>query len=222
MNSKEWLEGRGFPASAIDPKLERVPADIRETVKLYLDTLPGRLAAGDGIIFIGGVGAGKTTALALIAQAAPSSGGVMFTTMNNLFDELFRVGSRNDEGGVKRVEDMYAAKWSLLLLDDVGTEYGGAELAMTRFHQLMEYRYSNKLATCISTNLSAEILKKNMPRIYDRLAERCVCAATRATTQRKRVSATDWQKELDENIARGEYPWLEELAEKSRRETTIA
>lgn len=62
----------------------------------------------------------------------------------------------------------------ILMVDDVGSSYGDSKKIMSILFDLFDYRYSQKLSTIITTNLSKEELKVYLgERSFDRI--RCAC-----------------------------------------------
>lgn len=69
------LAGLGFPArNRVEPGADRVPADMWPGLETYCLNLPTRVARGEGLSLTGGVGAGKTSALAWLAWYAALAG----------------------------------------------------------------------------------------------------------------------------------------------------
>lgn len=76
-------------------------------------------------------------------------------------------------------------KAKILVVDDVGTSYGDSRKIMSILFDLFDYRYSQKLSTIITTNLSKEELKQYLgERTFDRL--RCCCHFIKLTSPESR------------------------------------
>lgn len=199
----DWLRRVGIPSTALHPRWEDVPTSggFRDVLRSYCETLRGRVASGHGLILSGPVGVGKTCALALIAaevelQAIGCS--CHFIRLPDLYEKLHRCSRGEiigDYGERRSFEDLAEWHCGLLLLDDLGTQYA-SPFAQAQWHSLMEHRYSEALATCITTNLSVPDLRADgeMARVYDRLRETCVCVATDSDepSKRRQLTTADW------------------------------
>ena len=172
------LSGLGFGARYLDPELERVPEDIREEVVGYLGNLGKALRQGRGLLVSGGVGAGKTSLLALVAYPAACAG---FSVANWYAPALFDALHNREPGlyGDTAIVD-------LLCIDDFGVQYAG-EWGASRFDALMEERYCQRKAVCVTTNATLENLGKSgqWARAVDRWREMCLGLETKAGSQRR-------------------------------------
>jgi DNA replication protein DnaC len=172
------LSGLGIGVRYQNPELERVPGDIRPQVEEFLANLSFNLREGRGLLVSGGVGAGKTSLLSLVAYRAASAGfAVAHWYAPELFDAL-----HNREPG------LYGdtAMMDLLCLDDFGVQYAG-EWGASRFDALMEERYCKCKAVVVTSNATLEALGK-MPqwaRVVDRWREMCVGLETKSGSQRR-------------------------------------
>ncbi len=175
-----------LPVYARRPKMEKVPEGLREGklgVKRYCETIGKRVPEGAGVTMLGPVGCGKTCALALIGIAAVENwvGSVLYVDAAELFNALHE----------KRAEVYFDA--ALFLLDDMGKEYS-EPWAVGGFHRLVEHRRARGLATCLSTNLSAERLRdaEVIARIIDRFIEVNSTVETQTTSQREPLPEGAW------------------------------
>jgi len=182
---EQYRKETRIPIDARHPEFDRLPDDIYDGVKLYCETIPERVRAGDGLLLLGDVGVGKTCALSLIALAAAEAyvENMVYIHMADLFGLLHR----GDD-----TEFYFRA--DLLLLDDLGVEYS-EPWALAEWHRLIEHRHGERLSTCVTSNMSAEQMSTspNMRRIFDRLRERNVCIATDAQNQRRKMTVEDWR-----------------------------
>ena len=194
-NGCPWLEDRkrlwdaiflrmlGLPDS---PEEAKLPPNIRRTLDLYCRTIAERVRRGEGLVIGGGVGSGKTYTLAWVARAARRAGitEVCYVPSWRAFDELF-------EGRYERLD------WDspLLLWDDFGTE-ARTERAMARFHGLVEYRITRRLAVILTTHLSRLELAGDpaTERLEARLSERNVWVWIDRDSVRPVVRAADWEE----------------------------
>jgi DNA replication protein DnaC len=115
----------------------------------------------------GGYGCGKTHLAAAIANAALERGlSVLFVTVPDLLDHLRGAfAPLSDQSYDERFEQVRSAP--LLILDDLGTEYG-TPWALEKLFQLLNHRYMSRLPTVITTNEELEDLD---PRIRSRLID---------------------------------------------------
>ena len=74
----------------------------------------------------------------------------------------------------------------ILVVDDVGTSYGDSKKIKLALFDLFDYRYSEKLSTIITTNLSKEELKDYVgERTFDRLKNCCHYVKLTSPTSRR-------------------------------------
>ena len=118
------------------------------------------------LLLEGGYGCGKTHLAAAIANETVSRGiPTLFITVPDLLDSL-RFAYNNPETTFEtRFEDVRNV--ALLVLDDFGTQ-NATPWAQEKLFQIINYRYTNKLPTVITTNL---ILDEIESRIRSRLQD---------------------------------------------------
>ena len=118
------------------------------------------------LLLQGGYGSGKTHLAAAVANFVVDMGvPTLFLTVPDLLDALrFAYGSE-DTTFEERFEQIRSAK--LLVLDDFGTQ-NATGWAQEKLFQIINYRYINKLATVVTTNLSLDEIE---PRIRSRLSD---------------------------------------------------
>ena len=145
------MELMRIPRRFWEASLDRVPESIRPVVEKYVLDIESRLDAGEGIIFLGDNGVGKTCAAVVIAKAARRLGApVLFITAESL-----RQAVLNDEifSEDQTVYDR-ARTVELLVLDDWGKEHkGNTSYAEHLFENLIRERASTKLVTLATTNI---------------------------------------------------------------------
>jgi len=157
----------GFGERYQSVSIERIANEgARTAVQAYIDSIADAVVAGKGLYIQGGVGAGKTSILALVAYAAASAGySVAYWYAGELFDRLHR----DDQEAVA-----WARECDILLLDDFGTQYA-IDWTLTRFDALVEFRYAHGKVMCVTTNVDRADLKGSdaWGRVYDRWREMC-------------------------------------------------
>lgn len=169
-----------------------------EAVLAYLDSLPERVSAGRGLVLLGGVGVGKTAALALLAREAEGHiSGAWYTTVTRLMAHLLRGTEMRLEWVPRRGPgpyDNYAREeavdpkcWPLLLLDEFGAAYE-SDYAMAAFEDYLGWRYDHRLATCVAANLTPAQIRQNQhyARMVDRWRETCEVVVIGGPSQRGR------------------------------------
>ena len=150
---------------------DRNNAKLSDAVKRYCDNFAEFKAEGKGLLFYGDVGTGKTYFAACIANALIDKGyNVLmtnFATLTNKIQGMF-------EGKQEYINSLN--RYQLLILDDLGAERK-SEFMQEQVFNIIDARYRSGLPFIITTNLSAEELKKTSDigysRIYDRILEKC-------------------------------------------------
>jgi len=103
------------------------------------------------ILLEGGYGCGKTHLAAAIANFAVNNGmPTLFITVPDLLDSLRFAYADPETTFEQRFEEIRNAE--LLILDDFGTQ-NATPWAQEKLFQIINFRYVNKLATVITTNL---------------------------------------------------------------------
>ncbi len=122
----------------------------------------------DGWLLLKGTyGCGKTHLAAAVGNARLEQGDmVLFITAPDLLDHLRGSFSPQSETTYNETFER-VLNATLLILDDLGVE-NPSEWAKEKLFQLLNYRYSHRLPTVITTNVEIEILD---PRISSRLGD---------------------------------------------------
>lgn len=116
-----------------------------ETCETFSKLLQGWL------LLEGGYGCGKTHLAAAVANDAVERGvPTLFITVPDLLDSLRFAYADPETTFEQRFEEIRGAQ--LLILDDFGTQ-NATGWAQEKLFQIINYRYINKLATVITTNL---------------------------------------------------------------------
>lgn len=137
------------------------------------------LKDGTGLFLCGDVGTGKTHLSAAIVDYAArmkkrvikNSFYILYTTTADLIADV--INSFSQDKTSKQIYDKYKDA-TLLILDELGVERQ-TEFSREIIYQIVNYRYSNKLATLYLSNLNdRELSEKIGKRIVSRIYERCV------------------------------------------------
>ena len=132
-------------AKFMTPQEKENLRDAFETCEQFVKTKKG------WILLEGGYGCGKTHLAAAIANEAVNGGTpTLFITVPDLLDSLRFAYDDPETTFEQRFEEIRNA--TLLILDDFGTQNATA-WAQEKLFQIINYRYINKLATVITTNL---------------------------------------------------------------------
>jgi DNA replication protein DnaC len=138
------------------------------------------------LLLRGGYGCGKTHLAAAIANYAVGMGvPTLFLTVPDLLDMLRFAYDSEDTTFEERFNEIRNA--SLLVLDDFGTQ-NATGWAQEKLFQIINYRYINKLALVITTNLNLDEIDA---RFRSRLADRELVSDVR-------INAPDYRRPLDD------------------------
>lgn len=144
---------------------------LSSAMKNYVNNFAEFKKTGKGLLLYGPVGTGKSFVAACIANALIDRDISVFMTnfarLTNKLQGMF-------EGKQEYIDSLN--KYSLLILDDLGAERK-SEYMQEMVFNIIDNRYRAGLPMIITTNLTAEELKKpqdvSNSRIYDRVLERC-------------------------------------------------
>lgn len=139
--------------------------------KAYAESWEKVKQAGAGLIFSGKAGSGKTHLACSIAHAAIEQGaGVQFSTVSEVMRQVKRSFSK-DSGTTEQGEIDHFSSIELLILDEVGMDYG-TDFNKALIFEILNKRYENVLPTILLTNLDAGALVDYMgERLVDRMRE---------------------------------------------------
>lgn len=138
---------------------------------------------GNGRIFIGGTGTGKTHLAAsitnvLVGREIP----VLFATASEHLTKIKNEFDTPDDG--KYLERMKGA--TMLVIDDLGSELD-TEWSQSILYDVVNYRYEHLLPLIITTNLSARDIRDVYgERVYSRLLQMCKVVKMYGTDYRAR------------------------------------
>lgn len=155
----------------------------RQSLSSALSIAQGYAINLDGWLLLEGTyGCGKTHLAAAVANARLEYGdAVLFVTSPDLLDHLRGSFAANAESGYDEMFDRLRNA-PILILDDLGVE-NPSGWAQEKLFQLLNYRYSRRLPTVITTNSDLDLLD---PRIRSRLLDDSLI-------RRVRISAPDYR-----------------------------
>ena len=140
--------------------------------KRYVEHWSEVKTEGQGLLFWGSVGTGKTFAAACIANALTEQGvPVLMTNFSKILNSLSGMFSDDKNKYLSSFKE-----FDLLIIDDLGIERN-SEYAQEQVYNIVDSRYLSRLPFIITTNLTVTELKEPKDlahaRIYDRILERC-------------------------------------------------
>ncbi|MFC2145477.1 ATP-binding protein [Actinomycetota bacterium] len=142
-----------------------------DTCREYASSFGGNKK--ESLLLTGLVGTGKTHLAVAIADYIARlkhniANKIIFTTVPDMVETVRQKMLQNITG---YKEELF--RCSLLILDDLGAE-SMTDWTKDVIHQIIDYRYREKLATVITTNLSLEAIRKTYgERLYSRIYEMC-------------------------------------------------
>ncbi len=147
---------------------------------------------GKGLLLYGTVGTGKSHMAACIANHLIDHDQKVlmtnFATMVNVLQSSF-------DGRQEYINSLN--KYALLILDDLGAERK-SEFMQEQVFNIIDARYRSGLPMIITTNLTAEEMKKpseiGNSRIYDRILERCHPVAVQGQSIRRQNLKDDFRQ----------------------------
>lgn len=154
--------------------------------RAYAEGFPGTSDGGRGLVFLGGVGCGKTFMAACIANRLLDSGAkVRFTSIS----ELARRASASGYGGSSEAVGSIRHA-DLVVLDDFGTERQTPSMQEFRY-QVVNTLYSERVPMVVTTNLTRRELMASTgaesDRVFSRIVERCRPVVMAGADRRKMV-----------------------------------
>lgn len=164
-----------------------------QVAREFTDNFKDRLAAGEGFVFIGEYGNGKSHLAAATVHELVNRG---FTASYQATPELLKrvratfngSGQRETEAGILEV----LQEVKCLALDDVGA-HKQTEWAEEFLYTVIDHRYRRRLPTIITSNCSGVDGEKSLTealggRTVDRILERCAIIRVTATSYRREVA----------------------------------
>ena len=159
-----------------DPNMSR-------KMRNYADNFGRFMKDGNGLLFFGNVGAGKTFYSACIANKLIEDG---YSVMMSNFVGLIQRIQNETYKGLEVMKEVASA--DLLIIDDLGVERD-TEFMKEHVYNIIDTRYRNGKPIIVSTNLTGYELRKpkdvTSSRIYTRIMERCLPIEFKGTNRRK-------------------------------------
>lgn len=155
--------------------------------KRYVDNFNKMYTSGQGILFWGNVGTGKSyTAAAIANELLARMQSVIMTSFIKLLDEM-GVTDSDDSAYISRLNQA-----KLLIIDDLGAERG-TDYALEKVYDIIDSRYRSGKPAIFTTNLEFAQMKNctdiRYNRIYDRIFEMCYPVKTDGLSWRKKEAA---------------------------------
>lgn len=155
--------------------------------KRYVENFGEMFSNGQGILFWGNVGTGKSyTAAAIANELLVQMQSVIMTSFIKLLDEM---------SDIDRDDGEYIAKLNrakLLIIDDLGAERG-TDFALEKVYDIIDSRYRSGKPIILTTNLEISYMKScndiRYSRIYDRVFEMCYPVKMDGLSWRKKEAA---------------------------------
>ncbi len=160
--------------------------EITDICRKYVDSFDSFLRRGEGLLFHGLCGSGKTFYASCIANAVIEKGyPALVTSFTHLTN---RIQGAFEERG--RVIDSLG-RYALLVLDDLGVERRSESGYMQEMiYSVVDKRVRSGLPMIVTTNLTMEEIKKpkdmEYKRIYDRIMEKTVPVEVNGMNRRYR------------------------------------
>lgn len=168
---------------------------ITDVARNYVKNFKTMREHGKGLLFYGTVGTGKTFTAVCIANALIDKGIPCLVTN---FARLINTISGMYDGKQEYIDGL--SRFDLLVIDDLATE-ADTEYRNEIIFNVIDSRYRAGLPFIITTNLTAEELKKSADikkqRIYSRLFERCIPLEVKGVDRRREKLKDDYKEFAD-------------------------
>lgn len=172
LNDSISLEGNNFESFSLDfysKDGENSPYSIAALALNYSKNYARDFSkSSESVIFMGKTGLGKThLSLSIASEVIKKGYGVMYSSAGSLFSKIesekFSPAYSESHGTLEN-----AIKCDLLIIDDLGTEFG-SPFTRSALYEIINSRLSFKKPTIINTNLSP---KELMATYQDRITSR--------------------------------------------------
>lgn len=175
--AEEAINAAAIPVRFRTRSFESFVADTPELtkalgiVKAYADSFAQHLKAGTGLILAGPPGTGKShLAAAALLQLAPDHS-CLYATVSQVIRSVRDTWRKESETSERQVIKRLGSDIDLLVLDEVGVQYGTDAERNTLF-DILDRRYADMRPTILISNQQGEELKETLgDRLYDRMRE---------------------------------------------------
>ena len=162
---------------------DRKNEKLSDAMMRYAEGFSGFLKEGKGLLLYGTVGTGKTYYAACVANRLLEKGyTVKFTNFATLINQI----QSTFEGKQDIIDNLN--RYPLLIIDDLGAERE-SEFMQEMVFNIIDARYRAKLPLIVTTNLTADEIKKpqdvRRSRIYDRILEMCFPVEVSGVSRRR-------------------------------------
>lgn len=173
---EQALQQAAVPARFLGKTIDSYDASTAEqqyakqVAQSYVEAIELRIKQGQGLVFGGGVGTGKSHLAIGILQAVMPAYTGLYTTCQELIQAVRSTWQRSSERTEAQVLKAFAAV-DLLVLDEVGVQMGTDNEQQIVF-SVLDKRYRDMRPTIILTNQNGQGLQKYLgDRAFDRLKE---------------------------------------------------
>lgn len=185
----------GFPDEEMKnwtfDKDDRANEQITSIALKYVENFETMRSSGKGLLLYGTVGTGKTFAAACIANALIDKG---FPCLVTNFARLINTISGMYDDKQNYIDNL--SRFDLLIIDDLASERDTEYMNEIVFN-IIDSRYRAGLPVIITTNLTAEELKRSADirkqRIYSRLFEMCIPVEVKGVDRRRERLKDDFK-----------------------------
>lgn len=159
--------GRTFDVYAVASPGQQQALDV---ARHYAEQFEQRARRGQGLIFSGPPGTGKSHLAVGILQALLPRHVGLYTTLMGVVRMLRATWQRGADNTESEVLSMLASV-PLLVVDEVGVQYG-TDAERTQFFEVLDARYLGMMPTILITNQDKDGLRATVgERAFDRLTE---------------------------------------------------
>ena len=145
-------------------------ADALDVAREYAENFAAHAERGDGLVFAGLPGTGKSHLATAIQQAVMPQVGSLYVTCGGLIRAVRSTWSRDSQRTEAEVLREFGAA-PLLVVDEVGAT-AGSDNEQTLIFDVLDRRYRDMLPTILLTNLDKSGFKNFVgDRVFDRLTE---------------------------------------------------
>lgn len=194
--SRQRMTTAGIPDRYLDVTWDDLDlVDPLPAIKAAATRIPAVIKSGHNAVFAGPPGTGKTQAACLLIRAAAEAG--YTAAIENIGRAAMRIRAAygQETGDTEAALTTRLSDVDLLVLDDVGAgEAGEGKLELRLLYFITEARQAARRPTVITTNLTAEQLRKFLQvRIANRLMPLETFAFTHGKNFRVPTGGTTWR-----------------------------